>query len=60
MSEEERLNYTLGRRLGYYRRMDDMQDFSLKQFIDGKVTELRLAYPGQMEEIFHHLRERIV
>jgi hypothetical protein len=40
--------------------MDDLQDFSLKQFIDGKVTELRLAYPGQMEEIFHNLRERIV
>ena len=60
MPEDERLNYTLGRRLGYYRRMDDMQNFSLKQFIDGKVAELRLAYPGQIEEIFHQLRERIV
>jgi hypothetical protein len=40
--------------------MDDTQNFSLKQFIDGKVAELRLAYPGQIEEIFHQLRERIV
>lgn len=60
MPEDERLNYTLGRRLGYYRRMDDMQNFSVKQVIDGKLAELRLAYPGQIEEIFHQLRERIV
>jgi len=60
LPEEERLNYTLGRRLGYYQRMEDMQNSSLRQFIDGKVTEFRLAYPGRMDEIFHHLRERIV
>jgi radical SAM superfamily enzyme YgiQ (UPF0313 family) len=60
MPEDERLNYTLGRRLGYYRRMDDLQDARLKQFIDGKLAELGLAYPGRIEEIFHQLRERIV
>jgi len=60
MPEDERLNYTLGRRLGYYRRMDDMRNLRLRQVIDDKVAELRLAYPGQMEEIFHQLRERVV
>jgi radical SAM superfamily enzyme YgiQ (UPF0313 family) len=60
MPEDERLNYTLGRRLGHYQRMDDMRNLKLKQAIDEKVAELRLAYPGRMEEIFHQLRARIV
>ena len=60
MPEEDRLNYTLGKRLGYYRNMNDMQDESRKSFVQGKVREILSAYPGQFDEICHQLRARIV
>lgn len=60
LPEDERINYTLGRRLGYYRRMDDMNDASLKAFVDSKVRELTQAHPGRIDDIFHYLRAQVV
>ena len=60
LPEDERINYTLGRRLGYYRCMDDMGDRDRKGMVAVKVREVEEAYPGRMEEVFHYLRARIV
>jgi len=60
LPEDERINYTLGRRLGHYRRLDDMKDQHLKGLVERKVREVEEAYPGQLEDIFHHLRAQIV
>ena len=60
MPEEERINYTLGRRLGYYRGLDDMKDPNRKNLVDMKVQEVAQAYPGQLEDVFHYLRTQIV
>jgi radical SAM superfamily enzyme YgiQ (UPF0313 family) len=60
LPEEERINYTLGKRLGYYRRMDDMNDANLKTFVDSKVRELTAAHPGRLDDIFHYLRAQVV
>lgn len=60
LPEDERINYTLGKRLGYYRRMDDMSDKNLKTFVDSKVREFSEAHPGRLEDIFHHLRAQVV
>jgi radical SAM superfamily enzyme YgiQ (UPF0313 family) len=60
LPEKDRLNYTLGKRLGYYRRMDDMQDENRKIFVQGKVREILSAYPGQFDEICHQLRAQVV
>jgi len=60
LPEEERLNYTLGKRLGYYRHMDDMQDEKRKMFVQGKLREILDAYPGQFDEICHQLRAQVV
>ena len=60
LPEDERINFTLGRRLGYYRCLDDMKNQDVKGFVDMKVGEVKEAYPGRLEEIFHHLRVRIV
>ncbi len=40
MSEPDRINYTLGKRLGYYRQMDDMKDDNRKAFVESKVLEV--------------------
>ena len=60
LPEEDRLNYTLGKRLGYYNKMDDMQDEIRRMFVQDKVHEILNAYPGQFDEICHQLRTRIV
>jgi radical SAM superfamily enzyme YgiQ (UPF0313 family) len=60
MPEAERLNFTLGKRLGYYRTMDDMQDENRKLFVQRKVNEIMDAYPGQFDGICHDLRAQVV
>jgi radical SAM superfamily enzyme YgiQ (UPF0313 family) len=60
LPEEERLNYTLGKRLGTYRYLDDMQDENRRMFVQGKLREILEAYPGQFDEICHQLRAQVV
>lgn len=60
LSEEDRLNYTLGKRLGHYRKMDDMQNENMEMLVQGKVREILKAFPGQFDEICHQLRARVV
>ena len=60
LPEDDRINYTLGKRLGYYHCLDDMADEGRKVAVGMKVREVEEAYPGQMEEVFHHLRTQIV
>jgi len=60
LPEEERLNYTLGKRLGYYRYLDDMQDENRKMFVQAKLREILDAYPGRFDEICHQLRAQVV
>jgi len=60
MPQADRLNFTLGKRLGYYRYLDDLQDEDRKRFVQGKVSEILAAYPGQFDEICHQLRAQVV
>ena len=60
MSEEDRINYTLGRRVNAYRCMDDMNDTHRKGMVSMKLREIEEAYPGRLEEVFHYLRTQIV
>ncbi len=60
MPESDRINYTLGKRLGYYRYMDDMQDENRKKFVQSKANGILTAYPKQFDEICHHLRAQVV
>jgi radical SAM superfamily enzyme YgiQ (UPF0313 family) len=60
LPEEDRLNYTLGKRLGYYRKMDDMQDENRSLFVQGKVREILDDDPEQFDEVCHHLRAQVV
>ena len=60
MPEDERINYTLGRRMRYYQTMDDMENRDRKGMVESKVREVEEAYPGRLEEVFHYLRAQIV
>jgi hypothetical protein len=46
--------------MGYYQRLDDMHDENLKRLVEAKIREITNAYPDQLEEIFHKLREQVV
>jgi len=59
MSEADRLNYTFGRRIHAYRRMDDMNDRRRRDLVAMKLREVAQAYPGRLEEVFHYLRTQV-
>jgi radical SAM superfamily enzyme YgiQ (UPF0313 family) len=60
LSEEDRIHFTLGKRLGIYERLDDMRLSHLHKQVDARLLKIRADYPGQMEGVFHHLRAQIV
>jgi radical SAM superfamily enzyme YgiQ (UPF0313 family) len=60
LPEDERINYTMGKRLGYYQKLDDMNNSEVKAMIALKVDEISKLYPGRLDEVFHYLREQIV
>jgi radical SAM superfamily enzyme YgiQ (UPF0313 family) len=54
----ERDNYKLGRRLGIYSRLDDLDDSNLRQQVDGVIH--RLGDQGVTDELLFNLMERYV
>jgi len=60
LPEDDRLNYTLGKRIGYYQVLDDMQDEGRKRYVAAQVREVNDAYPGRFDEVCHHLRQQVV
>jgi radical SAM superfamily enzyme YgiQ (UPF0313 family) len=60
MSDEEKTNFALGRRLGQYSSMDDMETSQRHDQVALQVADLQQRYPGREDEICHYLREQIV
>lgn len=60
LTMEDKINFALGRRLGYYARLDDMSNPLLRTAVGQRVIETSHRYPGRWEEIFHYLREQVV
>lgn len=60
LNEADMLNFTLGRRLGNYQRLDDLQDVERYEAVNQRLHQIESQYPGQIETIFHSLRSRVV
>ena len=60
MNEGDQMNYIMGKRLGYYQYLDNMNNQSLYDEVERKRIEIENMYPDQMEQVFHELRSRIV
>ncbi len=60
LSKEDKHNFILGRRLGMYQRLDDLQNHSLFNAVDEKMRNLGHPHAGELESLFHSLRSRIV
>lgn len=60
LPEEDRLIFTLGKRLGAYQTLADLKNDGLRKQVANQLKQIRADYPGKTEEIFHRLRSEIV
>jgi radical SAM superfamily enzyme YgiQ (UPF0313 family) len=51
LPEDDRINYTMGKRLGHYQSLDDMNNTDRKAMIAQKVEEISKLYPRQLDEV---------
>ncbi len=64
LPDEERLRFRVGRRLGYYRALDEMGDGNLRRRVDSVIEEVRSSRPEgkdlpaeEIEKEIHSLME---
>ena len=60
MSPDDQINFILGRRLGYYRYLSDMQNDLQSQFVEKQAQKIRQTDPHSFEDIFHNLRCQVI
>ena len=61
LPEEDRINFTLGKRIGVYHKLNDMESAHLRKQVDAQLLKIRASYSDdQLDELFHHLRAQIV
>jgi hypothetical protein len=60
MSPEGRDNYKLGRRLGIYSRLDDMEDTGRRGEVDRIKKKLKEEGQGVTDELLFELMERYI
>jgi radical SAM superfamily enzyme YgiQ (UPF0313 family) len=60
LSEEEKLNFRLGRRAGIYRSLNDLSNPDLRVQVDEAVRRIKLEAPGREEEMISHLMESFI
>ncbi len=60
LPEEEQFLFTLGRRLGFFRYLMDLQNAELRNKVKEVVANINERYPDSLDLVCHELRERIV
>jgi len=60
LDPETRIHFILGRRLGYYRTLSDMENSFHHQLVEEQVRKIRQTHPDGFEQIFHDLRCRVI
>lgn len=55
-----RINFILGRRLGHYHRLSDLENSSAYNFVQRQVEKIQREDPSLFESIFHDLRNRLI
>jgi len=60
LSDRDQINFILGRRLGYYHRLSDMENDLQYQFVEKQAQKIREADTESFEQIFHDLRRQVI
>ena len=58
LKEADRINFILGRRLGYYRRLSDQENDLQYQLVEKQVKKIQQS--DSIEELFHTLRIQVI
>lgn len=56
----ERLNFRLGRRAGYYEKLDDLYDAHKHQMVDEAIRRIKSEDPDSMEAVIFQLKESFI
>lgn len=59
LDPKDQINFTLGRRLGYYQRLSDMDNGLTFDFVERQAQKIREG-DESFEEIFHRLRTQVI
>ena len=59
LPDEERLNFQLGRRMGYYERLPDMQDSTRFDTVTEALQRIR-ERGDSVEEVIRRLKDRFI
>lgn len=57
LSRPERENFRLGRRAGYYRSLDDMENAELRSRVDTIMRRIEKQHPGELDRVISGLME---
>jgi radical SAM superfamily enzyme YgiQ (UPF0313 family) len=60
LAPADQINFVLGRRLGYYQRLSDMENDLTHEFVEKQVQKIRETGEASFEEIFHRLRKQMI
>ena len=60
LGEADQIHFILGRRLGYYRRLSDMDHELTHGFVDQQVQKIKQSDPESFEAVFHKLRRQVI
>jgi radical SAM superfamily enzyme YgiQ (UPF0313 family) len=57
LSQSERENFRLGRRAGFYRSLDDMENTELRSRVDAIMRRVEKQHPGELDRVISELME---
>ena len=60
LSAEEKANFRLGRRTGFYRSMDDLSNPELRYQVEKAIRRIELERPGEIEKVLSDLMESFI
>jgi radical SAM superfamily enzyme YgiQ (UPF0313 family) len=60
LPESRQINFIMGRRLGYYRTLDDQARETDFLFVEKQVQKALASGHESLEDLFHHLRTQVI
>ena len=60
LPSQERLNFKLGRRTGYYEKLDDLHNAYMHQKVDEAIQRIASEAPGNVDELVLRLKESFI
>ncbi|MBT3386712.1 MAG: radical SAM protein [Desulfobacula sp.] len=60
LSEADKINFILGRRLGYYRRLSDIKNELQYGIVEKQAQKIRRTNSDSFEQVFHDLRRQVI